>query len=124
MLGRILLSNRYTTVYHKPRAYGPSVSYMAVEKFKQLLNLSVYYTTKTQRGLNTSNLIPAPSTLSSIKVWAFSSNLRNFVGLSYKRSGVLRPVVRCSTAGMQMIRLERGISFPKEARALASAQIR
>ena len=56
LISRILLScgKLFATaiLFHKPRAYGPSVTYMAVQNFKQLPNLSVYYTKKIQRGLN------------------------------------------------------------------------
>ena len=55
LISRILLScgKLFATaiLFHKPRAYGPSVTYMAVQNFKQLPNLSVYYTKKIQRGL-------------------------------------------------------------------------
>ena len=45
---------------HTYKAYGPTVSWMAVENFMQQLNFSVYCTKKIQRGLNILHLIPAP----------------------------------------------------------------
>ena len=80
---------------HKLRAYGHSVSYMAVVNFNQLLNPSMYYTTKIQQrskfiATNSGTPMILPS-----KFRHFSQISKNFVGPNLQRSRVMWSGVRC-----------------------------